>query len=193
MKNPELLTYCNSFILASYSIEKGNSLSEPSRWKHQWVFLLSCFSSVWLFVAPWTVTCQAPLSMGFSRQEYWSGLPFPPPGDLPNPGVELESLGSPALAGWFCTTSATWETRWVCNGSHGNSAASCVCSCLTFPQAHPPLELPLLWRQAIPRCIFFSSAWGCPNPHSSGPPSSEMRPCCSLLFQIFVTEKVAEH
>ena len=47
-----------------------------------------------LFETPWTVACQAPLSMGFSRQEYWSGLPFPSPGDLPNPGIEP---GSPAL------------------------------------------------------------------------------------------------
>ena len=52
----------------------------------------------------------APLSMGFSRQEDWSGLPFPIPGDLCNPGIEPESLGSPALAGRFFTTSATWET-----------------------------------------------------------------------------------
>ena len=43
---------------------------------------------------PWTVACQAPLSMGFSRQEYWSGLPCPPPGDLPNPGTEPRSLMS---------------------------------------------------------------------------------------------------
>ena len=48
------------------------------------------------FVTPWTVAHQAPLSMGFPRQEYWSGLPFPPPGDLPDPGIEP---GSPALAG----------------------------------------------------------------------------------------------
>ena len=52
---------------------------------------------------------QPPLSMGFSRQEYWSGLPCPPPGDLPNPGIEPVSLMSPALAGGFFTTSATWE------------------------------------------------------------------------------------
>ena len=45
-------------------------------------------SRVWLFATPWTVAYQAPLSMGFSRQEYWSGLPFPSPGDLPDPGVE---------------------------------------------------------------------------------------------------------
>ena len=48
--------------------------------------------------------------MGFSRQEYWSGLPCPPPGDLPNPGMEPASLMSPALAGGFFITSATWET-----------------------------------------------------------------------------------
>ena len=46
-----------------------------------------------LFVIPWTIAHQAPLSMGFSRQEYWSGLPCPPPGNLPNPGLEPSSLG----------------------------------------------------------------------------------------------------
>ena len=58
---------------------------------------------------PWTVACQAPLSMGFSRQEYWSGLPCPPQGNLPHPGIESTSLMSPALVGQFFTTSATWE------------------------------------------------------------------------------------
>ena len=58
-------------------------------------------SHVQLFVTPWTVAPQTPLSMGFSRQEYWSGLPFPPPGDLPDPGIELASPLSPALAGRF--------------------------------------------------------------------------------------------
>ena len=51
--------------------------------------MLSRFSRVQLFVTPWTVACQAPLSMGFSGQEYWSGLPCPPPGDIPEPGIEL--------------------------------------------------------------------------------------------------------
>ena len=50
-----------------------------------------------LFAAPWTVACHAPLSMGFSRQEYWNGLPLPPPGHLPNPGIKLTSPVSPAL------------------------------------------------------------------------------------------------
>ena len=60
---------------------------------------------------PWTVACQAPLSMGLSSQEYWSGLLCPPPGRLPNPGIEPESLMSPALAGGFFTSSATWEAH----------------------------------------------------------------------------------
>ena len=65
--------------------------------------------SAQLFVTPWTLARQTPLSLGFPRQEYWSGLLFPPPGDLPHPAIIPESLESPALAGRFFTTSATWE------------------------------------------------------------------------------------
>ena len=61
----------------------------------------------------WTGAHQAPLSLGFSRQENWSGLPCLPPGDLPNPGMEPESLTSPALTGGFFTTSATWEAHYI--------------------------------------------------------------------------------
>ena len=63
-------------------------------------YVLSC---VQLFATPWTIACQAPLSMGRSKQEYWSGLPFPPPGNLPNTGVKPASLVSPALASRFFT------------------------------------------------------------------------------------------
>jgi len=63
------------------------------------------------FLTPWTVAHQVPLYMGFSRQEYWSRLPCHPLGDLSNPGMELESSVSPALAGMFVTTSAAWETK----------------------------------------------------------------------------------
>ena len=63
--------------------------------------MLNC---VWLFVTPSTVACQASLCMGFPKQEYWSGLLFPTPGDLPNPGIEPTSLASPALVGRFFTT-----------------------------------------------------------------------------------------
>ena len=71
--------------------------------------VLSRFSHVQFFVTPWTAAHQAPLSMGFSRQEYRSGLPFPFPGDLPDPGIKPGSLTSLALAGGFFTTKATWE------------------------------------------------------------------------------------
>ena len=57
----------------------------------------------------WTVTHQAPLFRDFSRKEYWSGLPGPPPGDLPNPGIKSMSLMSPAWAEQFFTTSTTWD------------------------------------------------------------------------------------
>ena len=60
---------------------------------------IQSLSRVRLFVTPWVVACQAPLSMGFSRQEYWSGLPYPPQRDLLDPGIEPPSLTSPALAG----------------------------------------------------------------------------------------------
>ena len=73
---------------------------------------ISCFSQVCLFTTLWTVAHQAPLSMGFSRQEYWSGLPCPSPGDLPHPGIKLPSLISHALAGRFFTTSDTCVCVW---------------------------------------------------------------------------------
>ena len=60
--------------------------------------MVSRFSHVWLFATPRTVACQAPLSMGFSRQEHWSGLPCPPSWDLPDSGIEPMSLTSPASA-----------------------------------------------------------------------------------------------
>ena len=107
------------------------------------------FSRVQLFVTPWTVTHQAPLSMGFSRQESWSGLPFPSPGDLPDPGIEPMS---PALLGDFLlplsllggppsSESVFREKRWTgaasmqwtqcsdeipaCYGREGGAAAGC--------------------------------------------------------------------
>ena len=60
-------------------------------------------------VRPYGLACQAPVSMGFSRQEYWTGLLCRPPGDLPDPGIKLASLLSPALADGLFTTIATWE------------------------------------------------------------------------------------
>ena len=70
--------------------------------------MLSHFCHVQLFVTVWTVASQAPLSMGFSKQEYWGGLLCPPPGDLPNPAIKPASLMAPALAVGFFTICATW-------------------------------------------------------------------------------------
>ena len=71
--------------------------------------MLSYFSCVQLFVTLQTVAREVPLSVGFSRQEYWSGLPCPPPGDLPNPGIKHTSFMFCTLADGFFTTSPTWE------------------------------------------------------------------------------------
>ena len=75
--------------------------------------MLSCFSRVQLFATLWIVVHQTPLSVGFSQQEYWSGLPCPPPGDLLKPGIEPKSLMSPVLAAGFFTHSTTWEAQHV--------------------------------------------------------------------------------
>ena len=82
-------------------------------------WLLSRFSRVQLFVTPWTIALQVSLSMGFSRQEHWSGLPFPPPGDLPHPGIKLNVSWGFWIAGGFFTAEGKpcflWGTRllWV--------------------------------------------------------------------------------
>ena len=78
-------------------------------WFVKVLLLLSHFSRVRLFMSLWTVTLQAPLLMGFSRQDYWSGLPCPPPGHLPDPGIKPTSLASPALAGRFFISRNTRE------------------------------------------------------------------------------------
>jgi len=95
--------------------------------------MLSRFSHVLLFVTLLDVACQAPLFVEFSRQEYWSGLPCPPSGDPPNPGIKPRSLMSPALVGEFFTTSAPWETLFnvcVCVYVHTRTSLCvyvCVC------------------------------------------------------------------
>ena len=86
-----------SFTLCPYPLE-----TVMDKWKERILIKSmhdSCFSHFQLFAARRTVARQAPLSMGFSRQEHWSGLPCPSPRNLPNPGIELESLMPPALAG----------------------------------------------------------------------------------------------
>ena len=74
--------------------------------------MLSHFSLIQLFATLCIITRKAPLSMGFFKQEYWSGLPCPPSGYIPDSGLESSYLISPALAGMFFTTSATWEVQY---------------------------------------------------------------------------------
>ena len=98
---------------------------------------LSGSSYVRLFATSWAVAHQAPLSMGFSRQEYWSGLPCPPPGDLPDSGIEVASLTFPALAGSFFTFSAPWEGHRAAYSylnckKQTNKQKQENCSCLVF-------------------------------------------------------------
>ena len=92
--------------------------------------LQSCLTCV----TPWTGARQAPLSVGFSRQEHWSGLPSPPPGDLPGPGVGLTSLLSPALARRFFTSSATWEAAQRLRKQESDSGwlTTCYYICCVF-------------------------------------------------------------
>ena len=71
--------------------------------------MIKSFSHVWLFATPWTIACQAPLPMRFFGQEYWNKLPFPPPGDFPDPGIKPTSPVSPALAGGVFTTETAWK------------------------------------------------------------------------------------
>ena len=71
--------------------------------------VLNSFSHIRLFVTLWVVACQAPLSMGFSRQDYWSGLPCPPPGDLPDSGIKPVSPASPALQTGSLPLAPPWK------------------------------------------------------------------------------------
>ena len=111
--SPLFPAFIPSFIPVSAHNKSLPNSSDKSLFHHflcpVHVCVLSCFNCIILCATLWTVALQAPLSMGFSRQEYWSGLPCPPPGDLPHPGIEPVSLMSPTLADGFFNTNAAWE------------------------------------------------------------------------------------
>ena len=106
--------------------------------------VLGHFSRVPLFEIPWTVAHQAPLSMGFFRQEYWV-LPFPLLGDLPHPGIEPVSLTSPTLAGRFFTTNATWEAPAIVATATIISTSTCQLQSLCHISG---TKLALLWASS---------------------------------------------
>ena len=99
--------------LTTFGDQKASGQVQPQLTGHcfsQCVCVCVCVHSVVSDSGtPWTVAHQVPLSLEFSRQEYWSGVSVPTPGDLPNPGIKPESLASLALAGIFFTTRAAWQ------------------------------------------------------------------------------------
>ena len=107
----------NSYFLFPSSALSPPGLFSPGSGEKDTMCVCACilsrFSCVRLFVTPWTIAHQAPLSMGILQARILSGLPCPPPGDLPHPGIEPTSLMSPAWADGFFTTSATWEPQKV--------------------------------------------------------------------------------
>ena len=107
--------------------------------------VVSCFSHVQLFLTPWTVALQDPMSMGFSRQEYWSGLPFPSPGDLPNPGTEPVLSMSPALTGVFFNTSTIIIGLSLINSTKSHWT-TCLASLLWPRKIFPITIIDLIWN-----------------------------------------------
>ena len=140
--------------------------------------LESCLSSVWwpcallsrvqLFATPWTAARQAPLSVGFSRQEHCSGWPCPPPGDLPHPGIEPASLMSPALTGGFFIMSTTFEAQ-----------AGCL---YRFPKLGPPLFL----STSLPACPALSRPSRPGSAQSRGP--VHLHPPCPSALSSWLTQ-----
>ena len=114
--------------------------------------------SDWLFVTPWSVAHQAPLSMGFFKQEYWSGFPCPPPEEIPNPVIEPETLTSPALEGRVFITSATWKAA---AAAAAKSLQSCPTLCDPIDGSPPGSPSPgiLQARTLEWVAISFSNAW----------------------------------
>ena len=139
--------------------------------------VLSHFSCVQLCVTPWIVARQAPLSRGSSRQEYWSGLPCPPPGDLLHPRIKPASLISPALAGEFFTTSATWKApvrgrvsaKPCPQNLHDSDSDS-------QPQSHVPCRRYHLLRQGLSSVLSSVPAKGAGSLLWPGPASQSKEP-----------------
>ena len=113
-----------SFALLQISLVISSPIHFLPTFQSPYIPCAQLFSHVHPFVTPWTVAWQAPLSMGFSKQEYWSGLPIPFPSDVPHPGIEP---ASPALAGRFFTTELPAKP-------HINKCVMCLVtqSCLTL-------------------------------------------------------------
>ena len=131
--------------------------------------MLSCFSHVQLFATPWTIAHQAPVSMGFSRQDYYSGLPCPSPEDLPDPWIKLAFLMSPPLAGGFFTTSATWEASvYIEKGKERKVAQSCPTLCHPMDCSLPSSSVHGIFQAIVQEWIAISFSRGSSWPRDQG-------------------------
>ena len=167
--------------------------------------MLSRFNRVQLFATLWTVACQAPRSMEFSRQEYWSGLPCPPLKDLPDPGIEPLSLTSPALAGGFFPTSTTWEGQsdfssmvkeWEIQHPERNSGLRGWSQQQRtpgdslekhIPGPHPDLLIQRLWEWGSASCVFLSFPGTSDLPPSLRTTPQHTHTCCSCCSWLFLS------
>ena len=120
------------------------------------VLLFSLFSRIWLCATPWTVPHQTPLSMGFSRQEYWSGLPCPPPGDLPNPEIKPRS---PALQVDSLQSEPPGKPKM--EAAAAKLLQSCPTLCDPIDGSPPGSAVPGILQARTPEwvAISFSNAW----------------------------------
>ena len=148
-------------------------------------------SPVWLFVTPWTVACQALLSIGFSQQEYWSGLPFPPPGNLPEWGIEPMS---PVLTGRFFSTVPSGESLVIQFSSV--QLLSCIWLCDPMDCSKPGLpahhQLPVFTRTHV-HCQWVSDAIQPSHPLSSpSPPALNLSQHQGLFKWVRSSHQVAK-
>ena len=138
-------------------------------------------NGIWLFATPWTVAHRTPLSMGFPRQEYWSGLPFPSPGDLPDPGIEPES---PTFAGEFFTTESYGKSLSPPSDQIRSVAQSCPTLCDPMNRSTPGLpvlhQLPEITQTHVHRV---SDAIQPSHPLSSPSPPAPNHSQHQSLFQ----------
>ena len=138
----------------------GSGMNWEGRdWHVCTVSVLSRFNRFWLFVTPWTVACQAPLSVGFSRQEYWNGLPCPLPGDLPCPGTELHLL-SDLHCRWILCAEQPGKPH-VYTAAAAKSLQSCLTLCDPIDCSPPGSPVPgiLQARTLEWVAISLSKAW----------------------------------
>ena len=178
----------NSYFLFPSSALSPPGLFSPGSGEKDTMCVCACilsrFSCVRLFVTPWTIAHQAPLSMGILQARILSGLPCPPPGDLPHPGIKPTSLMSPAWADGFFTTSATWEPQKVPQNTPTLQKSYRLFR-LTFPQElplpcsllshfhmfHPLITLGPLGLARLPVSAYAVPAWDglFPFPHQRAP------------------------